>query len=79
MCSHVCFCILGLDANPIPLEFLDILQKDAAEPFLILLLPCQELLSTWSKWTSGPQWSQNQQSISLYEDLNQEKCDWDWW
>lgn len=40
MCCNVCFCMLGLDASLImPLEFIDILQKDDAEPFLILLLP----------------------------------------
>lgn len=36
---HVCICILSLDANLIRLEFIAILQKDSAEPFLILLLP----------------------------------------
>lgn len=43
MCSRVCFCMLDLDANPIPLEFIDILHKDAAEPFLILYCHVKKL------------------------------------
>lgn len=52
MCSHVCFCMLGLDANLIPLEFIDILQKDGAESFLILSFPCQDMkyLTKMHKW-----------------------------
>lgn len=51
MFSHVCFCMLCLDANPIPLEFIDVLQKDAAEPFLILLLPHQmKYVTEMDKW-----------------------------
>lgn len=52
MCSHVCFCMLGLDANLIPLEFIDILQRDGAELSLIFLLPCQEMkyLTKIDKW-----------------------------